>query len=88
MEGINPSHENSRRPDWYDQIDWNAPDVERQISFLYAETTDQFKDRPKFQIVFNRLCVEFAEKHLGAEGDKLFAEWMITRLRREFLGRA
>ena len=75
-------------PDWYDQVDWDAPDAERQVSMLYADTCDQFRDRPQFKGVFNKLCVEFMEKHPGPAGDKIFAEWMITRLRKEFLDRA
>jgi hypothetical protein len=76
------------RPDWYDQIDWDSSDTKRQVSMLYADTCDQFKDRPNFESVFYHLTKECAEKHPGPEGDKIFAEWMITRLRKEFLGRA
>jgi hypothetical protein len=90
MERLKSGRERPRGYDWYNEIDWNAPDIDidRQISLVYADTCDQFRDRPNFKDVFHRLCAEFMEKHPGPTGDKIFGEWMITRLRKEYLGRA
>jgi hypothetical protein len=76
-------------PDWHKEIDWNASEHEigRQISLLYSQTCEDFKDRLHFKGTFHRLTREFADAHPGPEGDELYAGWMITRLRKEFLGR-
>lgn len=34
--------------------------------------------------VFHRLTAEFAEKHPGPDGDKIYTQWMITRMRQAF----
>jgi len=90
MERLKSGRDRPSEYDWYEEIDWNASDIDidRQISLLYSDTCDQFRDRPNFKGVFHRLTVEFMEKHPGPAGDKIFAEWMITRLRKEYLGRA
>jgi hypothetical protein len=87
MEEFKGARERTGEYDWYKEIDWHGPDIDRQISLFYADTCDQFRDRPNFKGVFHRLTVEFMEKHPGPAGDKIFSEWMITRLRKEFLGR-
>jgi hypothetical protein len=86
MEGV----KNAAEPDWHKEIDWSASEYEikKQVALLYSKTCEDFKDRPNFEGVFHRLTGEFAAAHPGAEGDKLYASWMITRLRKEFLGKA
>jgi hypothetical protein len=84
MENLKGSKEPAKEPDWHKEIDWNAPDRDRQISLFYSKTCDELKDRPNFKGVFHRLAVEFMEKHPGPAGDKIFAEWMITRMREAF----
>jgi hypothetical protein len=84
MENFKGSKEPAKEPDWHKEIDWNAPDRNRQISLFYSKTCDELKDRPNFKGVFHKLAVEFMEKHPGPDGDKIFAEWMITRMREAF----
>lgn len=88
MEEFKSALESRGQYDWHKEIDWDAPDVGKQVSLFYANTCDQFRDRPNFKAVFHRLTVDFMKMHPGSAGDKIFAEWMITRLRKEFLGRA
>jgi hypothetical protein len=84
MENFKGSNEPTKEPDWHKEIDWSAPDRNRQISLFYSKTCDELKDRPGFKGVFHRLTVEFTEAHPGPAGDKIYAEWMITRMREAF----
>ncbi len=86
MENLKGTERRSEKPDWHKEIDWNAPDAERQIDLFYSKTCEDLKDRPGFARVFNELTTEFAAAYPGAAGDKIFAEWMITRMRKAFLG--
>ncbi len=84
MESFKGANEQPKEPDWYKEIDWNASDSERQVALFYSKTCEELKDRPGFKATFRRLTEEFAAAHPGPEGDKIFAEWMITRMREAF----
>lgn len=85
MENLKGREGRSEKPDWYKEIDWNAPlNPEEKINIFYSKTCDDLKDRPGFQRVFGELNAEFAWTHPGPAGDKIYAEWMITRMRKAF----
>jgi hypothetical protein len=84
MEKFKGSKEQAKEPEWHKEIDWSAPDKDRQIALLYSQTITDRKDRPGFNGLFHQLTKEFAATHRGAEGDKIFAAWMITRMREAF----
>jgi hypothetical protein len=86
MENFRGSKEQPKDPDWHKEIDRDAPDREKQIALLDSKTCTQLKGRPGFQGMFDRLTAEFAAAPPGPEGDKIFAEWMITRMREAFPG--
>jgi hypothetical protein len=84
MEKFKGSKEQAKEPDWHNEIDWNTADRERQIALFYSKTCDELKDREGFKRVFSDLTLEFMKTHPGPEGDKIYAEWMITRMRSAF----
>ena len=84
MENFKGSNEQAKKPDWHKEIDWNAPDAEKQIALFYSKTCEELKEQHGFKEVFRKLTVDFANAHPGPEGDKIFAEWMITRMREAF----
>jgi hypothetical protein len=86
MENFKSSKEQPKEPDWHKEIDWDAPDRENQIALFYSKTCTELKDRPGFKGVFYKLTEEFAAAHPGPEGDKIYAGWMITRMREAFPG--
>ena len=87
MENIKGSNEQAKKPAWHKEIDWNASDTEKQVALFYSKTCDELRDRPGFKATFRKLTVEFAAAHPGPDGDKIFAEWMITRMREAFPSR-
>jgi hypothetical protein len=66
MEDFKSQNERSGEPDCYNELEWDAPNRERQTSLFYADftkTCDELKDRAEFGGVFCRLTEEFAAVH-------------------------